>query len=114
MEEEQIWQEVDVTTTYHILVSKLDVNMWSLLDIMRINKRANGEGSVMWADVVAICRYQFLGVALVPSSVTGDSNSTLNEISTLGSIGLSSSNGVVLATLAGQVVYSKLSTIGPI
>ena len=25
-------QGVDVTTTYHTFVSKLDINMWSLLD----------------------------------------------------------------------------------
>ena len=47
---------MDVTTTYHAFMNKLDINMQSLLDNMRVNKRANGGGSVTWADVVAICR----------------------------------------------------------
>ena len=52
-------------------VSKLDISMQSLPDNVRVNKRGNGVGSVTWADVVAICREQLSGVALVPSSTIG-------------------------------------------
>ena len=86
--------------------------MQSLLDNMRVNKRDNSWGSITWADVVAICRDQFLGVALVPSSVISGGNSTLSEISTLGNVRLSSSNGVGVAKLVGQAASSNLSTIG--
>ena len=90
-------QGVDATTTYHTFVSKIDINIWSLLDNVRLNKRSNSGGSVTWADVVAICRDQFSGVALVPSSAIGRVSSTLIDNSTLGSIGVSSSNGVGVA-----------------
>ena len=56
MEQEYMYQRVDVTTTYHAFVSKLDINMQALLDNIQVNKRANGGGSLTWADVVAICR----------------------------------------------------------
>ena len=105
-------QGVDVTTNYHAFVSKLDFSMQSLLDKVRVNTRANGGGSVTWADVVAICRDQLSRVALVPSSVIGSGNSILSENSTLGSIGLTKSDGVGVATLAGQVASSNLSIIG--
>ena len=62
-----MYQGVDVTTTYHAFVSKLDINMPALLDIVQVNIRANGGGSLTWADVVAICRDYLLGVALVPT-----------------------------------------------
>ena len=84
--------------------------MQSLLDNMRVNKRANGGGSVMLADVVAICRDQLSrGVALVLTCVMGSGNSTLSENSVPGSVGLASSNGV----LVGQAASSNLSTVGP-
>ena len=51
-----MYQGVIVTTTYHAFMSKLDINMKALLDNVQVNKRANGGGSLMWADVVAICR----------------------------------------------------------
>ena len=57
---------MNVTTTYHAFVNKLDFSMWSLLDNVRKNKRANGGDSFTWADIVAICRDQLSGVALVP------------------------------------------------
>ena len=79
---------------------------------MRVNKIANGGDSVMWADVVAICRNQLSGVALVPSSVIGSGNSTLSENSTPGRIGLTSSAWVEVAAIAGQAASSNLSTIG--
>ena len=67
----------------------------------------------MWADIVAICRDQFSGVALVPSSVIVIGNSTLSENSTPGSVGSTSFDGVGVAALAEQVASSRLSTIGP-
>ena len=56
VEQECIYQGVDIATTYHALVSKSDINMWSLLDNVQINKKVNGGGSLIWADVVAIYR----------------------------------------------------------
>ena len=87
------------------LMNKFDINIQSLLDNVRVNKRANGGGNVIWADVVAICRDQFSGVALMPSSVIGSSNSTLTENRTLGSIGLASSDGA--ATFTKQAASSN-------
>ena len=58
--------------------------------------------------MVAICRDQLSGVALVPSSVIGSGNSTLSEKSAPGSVGLASSDRVS----AGQAASSNLSTIG--
>ena len=66
-----MWQGVDVTTTYHAFVSKLDVNMWSLLDNVRVNKRANGrvspmgrygghlQGSILRSSISAINCYRW-------------------------------------------------------
>ena len=51
-----MWQGVDVTTTHRAFVSKLDINLWSMLDNLRLKKRANGGGSFTWVDVVAISR----------------------------------------------------------
>ena len=59
---------VDVTTTYHAFVSKVDINIWLLLNNVQVNRRSNGWGSLLLADMVAICRYQLSGVALVPTS----------------------------------------------
>ena len=59
---------VDVTTTYHAFVRDLDISMQSLLDSKRVENRANGGGSVIWADIVAICRDQLSEVALVSSN----------------------------------------------
>ena len=103
---------MDVTTTYYTFVNKLDINMQFLLDIVRVNQRANGGGSVTWADVVAIYRDYLSGVVLVPSSVIGYGNSTLTENSTLGSVALVGSDGAT--TFAKQVASSNLSTVGPI
>ena len=47
-------QGVDVTTTYHAFVSKLDISMQSLLDNLRVNRGVSGGDSVTWADVVAL------------------------------------------------------------
>ena len=47
---------MDVTTTYHAFVSTLDISMQSLLDNIRVNKRANGGGSLTWVDMVTIYR----------------------------------------------------------
>ena len=41
MEQEHMYQGVDITTTYHAFVSKLDINMRALLDSIQVNKRAN-------------------------------------------------------------------------
>ena len=103
---------MDVTTTYRAFVNKLDVSIRSLLDNMRVIKRANGGGSVTWAEVEVIFRDQLLGVALVSPSVIGSGNSILTENSTLGSVGLASSNGGT--TFTKQVASSNLSTFGPI
>ena len=92
---------MDIATTYHAFMNKSNISMQSLLDNMRVNKRANGGGSVTWADVVAICRDQLSRVALMPSSVVGSGNSTLSKNSTLGSVGLTSSNGLGVAPVAG-------------
>ena len=56
MEQEHMYQGVDITTTYYAFVSKLDINIRALLDNVQANKRANGGGSLTWADVVAIYR----------------------------------------------------------
>ena len=56
MEEERIYQGVDVATTFHAFVSKLNNNMQTLLDNVQVNKSIIGGGSLTWADVVAICR----------------------------------------------------------
>ena len=92
-----MWQGVGISTIYHAFVSKLDISMQSLRDNVRVNKRADCGGSITWADMVAICRDQFSGVALVPSSAIGGGNSTLIKNNSLGSIGLSSSNRVGVA-----------------
>ena len=42
MEQEHMYQGVDISTTYHAFVSRLDINIWSLLDNVQVNKRANG------------------------------------------------------------------------
>ena len=100
---------MDLTTTYHAFVNKLNISMQSLLDNMRVDKRANGGGSVMWVDMVAICRDQLSRVAIVLSSVIGSGNSTLSENSAPRSVGLASSDGVLM----GQAPSSNLSTVGP-
>ena len=56
MEQKCMYQGVDVTTTYHAFLIKLDINMRALLDNVQVNKIANSGGSLTWADVVAICR----------------------------------------------------------
>ena len=48
---------VDITATYHAFVSKVDINIWLLLNNVQVNRRFNGWGSLLLADVVAICRY---------------------------------------------------------
>ena len=53
MEQEHMYQGLDIATTYHAFVSKLDINMRALLDNVQVNKRLNGGGSLTWADVVA-------------------------------------------------------------
>ena len=62
-------QGVGDTTNYHAFVSRLDIKMQSLLDNVQVNKRANGRGTLTWADVVAICRDQLFGVALMPIDI---------------------------------------------
>ena len=47
---------VDITTAYYTFVYKLDINMWSLLDNILVNKWVNGGSSIILTDVVAICR----------------------------------------------------------
>ena len=47
-------QGVDVSTTYHAFVSKLDIIMQSLMDNVIVNKKAKGRGSITRADVEAI------------------------------------------------------------
>ena len=49
-------QGVDDTTTYHLFLSRLDINMQSLLDSVQRNRQANGGDSLMWIDIVAIYR----------------------------------------------------------
>ena len=100
---------MDVTTTYHAFINKLDISMQSLLDNVRVNKRANVGDSVTWADMVAICRDQLSRVALVQSSVIVSSNSTLSDNNAPESIGLAISDGV----LAGQAASFNLSTVRP-
>ena len=56
MEKEQTRHGVDTTTTYHAFMSKFDIDMRALLDNVQVHKRANGGGSLTWADMVAICR----------------------------------------------------------
>ena len=56
VEWEHMYWGVDVITTYHTVVSKLNINMWSMLDNIQVSKRANGGGSLMWSDIVAIGR----------------------------------------------------------
>ena len=78
-----MFQGVDATTTYHAFVSRLDINILSLLDNVQVNKRANGGGSLTWADVVAVCRDQLSGVAVVPTGMISGV-STLIEKGVLG------------------------------
>ena len=87
--------------------------MQSLLDNVRVKKRDNGRGSVTLVDVVAICRDQLSGAILVPSSVIDSGNSSLNENSAPGMVGLTSSDVVGVALLAGQAASFNLSPIGP-
>ena len=54
MEQERMYQGLDVATTYHAFVSKLDINIQALLDNVQVNKRVNSGGSLTWADVVVI------------------------------------------------------------
>ena len=56
MEQEHMCLVVDIATTYHAFVSKLDINILALLDNVQVNKRVGGGGSLTWADVVAIYR----------------------------------------------------------
>ena len=56
IEQERMCQGVDIATTYHAFMSKLDINMWALLDNVQVNERVNCGGSLMWADVVAMYR----------------------------------------------------------
>ena len=42
VKQECTYQGVDATTTYHALISKLDINMRALLDNVQVNKRSNG------------------------------------------------------------------------
>ena len=46
-----------------------------------MNKRANGGGTLIWADVVAICRDQLSRVALVPTGTISGVSSTVIETS---------------------------------
>ena len=112
-------QGVDLTTTYHAFVSKLDINMRALLDNVQVNIRANGGGSLTWADVVAICRDYLLGVALVPTgTISGVSKAIEKDIP--GVLGVASVNwgGLVIVSrylhlqvtvhpLASKVLYSQ-------
>ena len=56
MEQEHMCQGVDIATIYHAFMSKLDINMQTLLDNIQVSKRATGGGSLTCADVVATCR----------------------------------------------------------
>ena len=93
-------QWVDVTTTYHDFVSSLDINMQSLLDNGQVNKRANGGGSLTWADVVAICWDQLSGVALVPTG-------TISGVSTVIETGIPGIVEVPNTNQGGLVVVSR-------
>ena len=89
-------QGMGVTTTYNTFISKLDVDIQSLLENLRVSKRANGGGGVTWADMVAIYRDQLSGVALVPTSTMGGGSNTLSKNSTPRGMRVSSSSGVGL------------------
>ena len=62
--------------------------MWFLLDNVQVNKQANGEGSITWIDIAAICRGQLLEVVLVPKGSVGGAGSTV----TVGSVSSSMGN----------------------
>ena len=47
VEQECIYQGVDVATTYHALVTKLDINMQAPLDNVQVSKRVNNGGSLI-------------------------------------------------------------------
>ena len=79
MEQEQMHQGVDVTTTHHPFLSRLDINMQSLLDNVQVTKRASGGGSLKWADMVAICSTQFSRVALMPTGIISGVNTLLEK-----------------------------------
>ena len=74
-----MYQGVDITTTYHAFVSKLDINMRALLDNVQANKRANGGDSLTWADVVAIYRDKLLGVASVPTGTISGASKVIQK-----------------------------------
>ena len=61
VEQECICWGVDITTTYHAFVGKLDINMHFLLNNVQVNKWANGGGSLKWADMAAIYRDKLSG-----------------------------------------------------
>ena len=82
--QEYMHQGVGISTIYHAFVSRIDVNMQSLLDNIQLNKRANGGGSLIWADMVATCRDQLSGVALVPIGTISWVSSTVIETGILG------------------------------
>ena len=107
-------QRVDITTPYDAFLNKLNINMWALLGNVRVNKKANCGGSIIWADVAAICRNKLSRVSLVPLSTMGKGNNTLSENSIQGSIVVSSSNEVRVAALVSQAVSSNFSNIGPL
>ena len=46
MKQEHISQGVDIATTYHAFVRKLDINIQALLDNVQVIKRARGGGSL--------------------------------------------------------------------
>ena len=88
-------------------MSFLDTSMQSLLENIKVNKRAIGGGSILCAGVVAICSDQLSELALVPLIAIGRVSSTLVENSTPGSTGLSSINGVEVATSGSQAASSN-------
>ena len=57
---------------YHAFVYKLEPQVRLLLDNVRVNKRANGGGSITWEDMVAIFRDSLAGV-LIANMGTGGS-----------------------------------------
>ena len=52
IEQEYIYQGLDITTTYYAFLSKLDITMQALLDNVQVNISAKSGGSLIWADVV--------------------------------------------------------------
>ena len=75
---------VDTTTTYHALIGRLDNNMWSLLNNVQVNNRANCGVSLMWLDMIVICRDQLSGVSLVATNTISGVYSTIIDAGILG------------------------------